>query len=128
MTTDGPAWIDPRYAAVWGVPGRPGPVPPPATATPAPLTTAEPCQVHNKHIPSSHVNEHHHTWPRGEGGPDIPANVVVVCATGHNNIHQLIRLFKVHKGAVPYSELRAFSTGEREYARLGYERITRQAM
>lgn len=99
------------------------------TVTPlGPVTTAAPCQVHGKHIPTSHVNERHHVWPKGNGGPDIPANIVVVCATGHNNIHQLIKLYTAYRGAVPYSELRAYSTGERKLGKLGYERITRGAM
>lgn len=99
------------------------------TITPiGPVTTAAPCQVHNKHIPASHINERHHVWPKGEGGPDIPDNLVVVCATGHNNIHALIKLYKACRGAVPYSELRGYTTGERRYAKLGYERITRGAM
>lgn len=92
------------------------------------LQTAKPCQVHNKHTPASHVNDVHHVWPLGEGGPDIAANRVVVCATGHHNIHKLISLFKVHHGNVPYTELRTFAFEERNLAQLGYERITRQAM
>lgn len=92
------------------------------------LTKPVDCEVHGRHAPHSHVNEHHHVWPKGEGGPSVPENVVVVCATGHNNIHLLIRLFKAHKGAPPYSVLRTFSTGEREYAALGYQRLTRKSM
>lgn len=91
-------------------------------------STAAPCIVHNQHSPHSHVNEIHHVWPKGEGGPDIPENRIVVCATGHNSIHQLLNQFKAHKGDVPYAVLRTYSFGERKYARLGYDRIARQAM
>lgn len=90
--------------------------------------TAAPCGIHGKHIPASHVNERHHVWPLGDGGPDIPANLIVACATGHNNIHKLIREFKLYRGNVPYAVLRAYAFEERKLAQLGYERITRQAM
>lgn len=91
-------------------------------------TTREPCLLHKSHVPNSHINERHHVWPLGEGGPNTKANIVVVCATGHNNIHDLIKLMKVHRGKVPYAILRTFSFGEREVAKLGYDRITRGAM
>lgn len=92
------------------------------------MTTALPCAVHGKHIPASHQNHYHHVWPRGTGGPDIKANQVVVCPTGHYNIHQLLDLFLLHSGEVPYSTLRTFAFEERRLARLGWERITRGAM
>ena len=93
-----------------------------------PLTTSQPCQVHNKHIPNPHLNERHHVWPLGEGGPDIPENIVVVCPTGHFNIHALLKLFKLHAGPPPYTELRQFTHGERNVAELGYVRLARGAM
>lgn len=92
------------------------------------LQTTAPCKLHTKHTPHSHINEVHHIWPKGEGGPDIPENKVVVCATGHNNIHQLIKLLKAERGQLPYAVLRTFSFEERTYAQLGYDRITRGSM
>lgn len=92
------------------------------------LTTSVPCQVHTRHAPNSHINHWHHVWPRGEGGPDIPENRIAVCPTGHYNIHQLIKLLKAERGELPYAVLRTFSFEERQYAKLGYERITRGAM
>jgi len=94
-----------------------------------PLTTSKPCLVHGKrHIPNPHLNHRHHVWPLGEGGPDIEANIVVVCPTGHLNIHALLNLFKLHSGEPPYTELRQFAMGERELAALGYQRMTRGSM
>ena len=90
--------------------------------------TRQACQVHKDHIPATHLNEIHHVWPKGDGGPDINENTVVVCATGHHNIHELIKIFKAMRGQVPYSELRRFSLKERDYAKLGYERSQRGAM
>ena len=91
-------------------------------------TTAAPCAVHSRHLPKSHVNERHHVWPLGEGGPDIPENIVVVCATGHNNIHKLMKLMLLGRGMVPYAESRTFTWQERQLAKLGYERTMRRAM
>jgi hypothetical protein len=91
-------------------------------------TTAEPCSVHAAHKPTSHVNEIHHVWPLGQGGPNRADNRVVVCGTGHNSIHQLIAEYLTMKGAVPYSLLKQYTMGERQLAKLGYDRITRGAM
>lgn len=92
------------------------------------MQTASPCQVHNSHTPHSHVNEVHHIWPKGDGGPNVASNRIVVCATGHNNIHKLIDELKASKGEVPYAVLRQYSFKEREYAQLGYLRLTRHAL
>lgn len=86
------------------------------------------CTVHTNHIPASHLNHYHHVWPLGHNGPDIAENKVVVCPTGHSNIHELLKAFIAMRGKVPYSELRRYSYKERELAKLGYDRITRRAM
>lgn len=91
-------------------------------------STTQPCQVHNRHMPESHINHRHHVWPKGDGGPDIEDNIIVVCATGHYNIHDLLSHFRMLQGNVPYSVLRRYSHDERRYAKLGYERIVRKAM
>jgi len=89
-----------------------------------PLTTAKPCQLHTKtHTPNPHQNHFHHIWPLGDGGPNTADNRVVVCPTGHANIHVLLTLFKAYRGTVPYNELRTFSFGEREYALRGWQAI-----
>lgn len=90
--------------------------------------TKSPCVVHNKHIPESHINEQHHIWPQGHGGPTVPENLVVVCATGHNNIHTLLTQLLTSRGVLPYSVLKQFSLREREFAKLGYDRIQRKAL
>jgi hypothetical protein len=91
-------------------------------------TTSQPCQIHKRHIPEPHVNHRHHVWPKGDGGPDIEDNIIAVCPTGHYSIHHLIAEFKLYSGKVPYSVLRQYSLGERQYAELGYKRMTRNAM
>ncbi len=91
-------------------------------------TTSQPCQLHGRHMPMSHVNHRHHVWPLGEGGPDISDNIVVVCPTGHYNVHECLREFKMHQGKVPYTVLKRYSLKERHYAELGYKRMMRRAM
>lgn len=91
-------------------------------------TTVQPCQVHKKHMPETHINHRHHVYPLGEGGPDILDNIIIVCATGHMNIHDLLSHYKMLQGKVPYSILRRYALEERKYAKLGYDRITRKSM
>lgn len=91
-------------------------------------TTSQPCELHTKHTPESHINHRHHVWPKGDGGPDILDNIVVVCATGHYNIHDLLEHYKMLGGNVPYGVLRRYALGERKYAKLGYDRLTRKSM
>jgi hypothetical protein len=86
------------------------------------------CLVHKVHSPNTIVNEKHHIWPKGNGGPTVPENLVVVCATGHNSIHALLHYFVKLKGDVPWDVRRHFHPGERALAKLGYERITRKAL
>lgn len=91
-------------------------------------TTQAPCEVHTTHQPRSHINEEHHVWPSGAGGPNIPANKVVVCATGHNNIHDLLSKWLKAKGNPGWAVERHYTLGERKLAELGYNRIQRGAM
>lgn len=95
---------------------------------PAARTTAAPCTVHKRHTPASHVNEIHHVWPLGEGGPDVAANKVVVCATGHNSVHQLLTLWLKAGGDPGWAVRRRYTRGEQALARLGFERIQRGAL
>lgn len=91
-------------------------------------TTTQPCQLHQKHTPESHINHRHHVWSKGDGGPDIEDNIIVVCPTGHYNTHDLLNHYRMLMGNVPYSILRRYSTKERYYAELGYKRMMRKAM
>lgn len=90
--------------------------------------TQEPCQVHHAHRPRSHLNHHHHVWPLSLGGPDIWANKIVVCPTGHYNIHTLLDLYVRNHGEVPWELARPYSHQERYFARLGYSRHSRGSM
>lgn len=90
--------------------------------------TASPCQVHRQHQPLSHINEKHHVWPQGDGGPTITTNLIVVCATGHNSIHQLLDQWRKAKGDPGWSITRHYAKFERHYAELGWRRLTAQSM
>lgn len=93
-----------------------------------PCTTALPCLVHGKHVPASRVNHFHHVWPLGHGGPDIPENKVVICPTGHANVHALLHEYVLLRGEVPYMARRWYSREEQALALLGWRRMTNGAM
>lgn len=90
--------------------------------------TVQPCELHHRHMPETHLNHRHHIWPLGEGGPDIQDNIVVVCPTGHTNMHCLLKEYKTHMGNVPYTVIRTYSVEERKYAELGWKRMNRGSM
>lgn len=94
----------------------------------SPVRTSKPCTAHRHHTPRSHINEIHHVWPKGDNGPDIPSNRVVLCATGHNNVHSLLDEFRKAKGDPGWVVRRQYSPKERRLAALGWDRISRQAM
>ncbi len=87
------------------------------------MTTSQPCEVHTSHAPTPRVNHKHHVWPLGKGGPDIPENIIVVCPTGHANIHDLLREYEVNLGRVTYTTSRRYARGEARIAKLGWDRI-----
>ncbi len=100
---------------------------PPVRAT----ATTSRCDVHGRHQPRSHVQEHHHIWPQALGGPSTPDNLVWVCATGHNNIHRLMTRMRqdaTHGLELGPEELRAYHPEEIRLARLGHRRATEQRM
>lgn len=93
-----------------------------------PRGTTAPCTVHFTHQPTSHINEIHHVWPLGHGGPDVPGNKVVVCGTGHSSIHDLLAKWLKADGDPGWEVQRHYTRGERELAQLGYDRIKRGAL
>lgn len=90
--------------------------------------TTQPCLVHKIHKPESHLNHQHHVWALGDGGPDIPDNLVVICPTGHANVHDLLKHFKIFMGKVPYDVYKRYTHEERRLAKLGYDRMVRREM
>jgi HNH endonuclease len=50
------------------------------------------CELHEYHSPEVTSFDVHHVIPQAAGGPDTEENKVVICPTGHRNVHNLIRL------------------------------------
>jgi len=64
------------------------------------------CQCVSEHRPPSIQFEHHHIWPKEDGGPTVPENLVYICATCHNNVHCYLRAFTTAGRVLTPDELR----------------------
>ncbi len=93
-----------------------------------PLTTYETCTIHAFHRPTPVVCHRHHVWPLGMGGPDILDNIVVICPTGHANVHVLLDDMKRNGGQTAYAFRRKFAATEVRLAELGWQRYVKGAM
>lgn len=85
------------------------------------------CQVHQTHAPridrgGLFTVHRHHVQPLAMGGADAPENVIYVCPTGHDAIHELLRAWVRVDGEPSWEIRRHYHYVERTYARLGYER------
>ncbi len=60
------------------------------TATTLPAIAGRRCVLHKYHSPEVVSFDVHHVVPTYMGGPDVASNRVVVCPTGHRNVHVLI--------------------------------------
>ena len=76
------------------------------------------CTVHGYHYPKPLRTVRHHITPLAFGGPDTSANLVLVCDTGHYNIHAYLEwLIK------PFSEEPKATRKEKALAKRGYDGI-----
>lgn len=64
--------------------------------------------------------ERHHVWPLGMGGPNIPANVISVCANGHGSIHAYLDHLIRYGEDVPWDLRKHFGPTVRGYAWRGW--------
>lgn len=48
------------------------------------------CRVHGSHRPEVITLHVHHVLPLSMGGPNLAENKVVVCPTGHFNVHAVL--------------------------------------
>jgi hypothetical protein len=78
------------------------------------MTTADHCTVHGEHRPLVLLPHHHHVQPLGMGGPDTADNIVVICPTGHYNVHTVLAALVFGK-PLPHA-----SRKELALARAGY--------
>lgn len=60
------------------------------------------CHCSARHQPAPLELNRHHILPLADGGPDVDSNVVWLCPTAHVNVHELLRLFVVRKGALSW--------------------------
>lgn len=77
--------------------------------------------VHDDMIPQ----ERHHVWPLGMGGPDVPSNIVVLCANGHGAVHTyqgLVLKYAKTFRPVPWRVARLFGLKVRALAHEGLHR------
>jgi HNH endonuclease len=89
----------------------------PLTAKPA---GERKCLCVSWHRPPPTILHSHHVWPLGEGGPDTSENLLWLCPTTHNSVHQLWRAMVKHKGVVPTAELKSFARYTREVVTRGW--------
>jgi hypothetical protein len=77
--------------------------------------TERACHVHGSHRPEAITLHVHHVQPISMGGPSVPDNKVVVCPTGHFNVHAVL-------AALVFDQPQPKATrNEVELARRGYE-------
>lgn len=72
------------------------------------------CVVHGYHWPKPLRTVKHHIVPEYLGGPDTKDNLVLVCDTGHYNIHRLLDLLRAGK------PMEGGTRTERTYAHQGF--------
>lgn len=84
------------------------------------MTTRE-CSVH-KHRTDVPLDSHH-IWPKSEGGPTVPSNLVWLCPNGHREVHEYLRLLVKLDGKVPWVKRRKYGKKTRNVAEEGFWRI-----
>lgn len=78
------------------------------------------CAAHRFHSPRPQTLDVHHVFPKGLGGPDISANEVYLCQTGHANVHRLLAVYESTGETPPWVIRRSFGPGERILAARGW--------
>ncbi len=76
------------------------------------------CEIHKYHWPPVSDPDVHHIIPQAHGGPNTPDNRVVICPSGHRNVHVALRAMLAGK-PVP-----KVTRSERRLAQQGYDGIT----
>jgi len=81
------------------------------------------CEIHAYHSPHVESTDRHHVLPLRWGRAPDPRNEVVLCPTGHRNVHELLRLYAAFGGPPPWEWERGFSPAERALARRAWEEL-----
>jgi hypothetical protein len=79
------------------------------------------CAVHGYHWPKPIGVVVHHIQPLAAGGPDVAANRVTICPTGHLNVHRLLDLLWRTSPADPDAIKGKGTRKERALARQGFD-------
>lgn len=74
------------------------------------------CEIHGVHRPGVVTVNHHHILPLGMGGPDTKDNQVVICPTGHANVHAAMAALVFSK---PMPKV---ARNELKLAKMGYQK------
>lgn len=78
----------------------------PVAALPSPALSHDEgahCDCTTDHRPPVLEFQQHHVLPKYLGGPDTDDNLVWVCSTTHDNVHELLRLM-LKLGPLSYAE------------------------
>jgi len=75
------------------------------------------CAVHKYHYPKPMRTVKHHIHPQEYGGKTVPENLVLVCDTGHYNIHTALDAMLAGVNGPKVSR------SERKIAQQGYDSI-----
>lgn len=79
------------------------------------------CKVH-RHWSRVPI-ELHHVWPLGDGGPNLPSNLISVCANGHYAIHACLDLLRHGEHKLTWRQTISFGRKVRAYAQQGWAQI-----
>ena len=83
------------------------------------------CQLHISHSPEPLNSATHHILPLSWGGADIVANKLVVCPTGHENLHTVLNWFVRFKGTeLPWEYRRRIGSTTWSYALRAWDEHT----
>lgn len=81
------------------------------------------CHIHLYHSPRPEYTERHHVLPLAWGGEDVPENTLLVCPTGHTNIHRLLKYYEDYNGKPPWTVRIGFSSAERRLAERAWNEL-----
>lgn len=86
------------------------------------LPPATRCQVSGYHAPTPSRYVHHHIWPLGFDGPNVPENRVEACDNCHYGIHEVLDLLRA---GLP---VKGYPRGVVKWAAEGWRRIQAQSL
>lgn len=83
-------------------------------------TDTRTCAAHKTHSPRPQEYAVHHVLPKGWGGAEDGATVIL-CPTGHVNVHELLDEYRTLGQTPPWTTRRQYGPGERAVAAAGWD-------